>query len=78
MIICRRANPIVFRQRQLVVFALISKYISERFQTRAVLDLAVPIIMPNLMPEMSQDRPVRFGELRPPPFTLGVIGFGDI
>ena len=61
-----------------VVLPLIAEQLAKRREPLAVPDETIPIVVTALVPEMPEQRAIRFVQLRPPAFALGIVGFRDV
>src|SRR5208283_2941944 len=58
--------------------ALVAEPLTKVVDERAVLDQSVPIVVADLVTEMTQEGAVRFVEPEPPPLTFHLIRLGHI
>src|ERR1700734_384118 len=61
----------------LVVLLIVTEYSSTLFELAAVANQDVPIMVPDLVPEMAEQAGRGLGQIRPPPLDLGAVGFGE-
>ena len=61
-----------------VVRALVPEEFAEAVERDRLVDQPVPVVVPALVAEVTQQRPVRFAELQPSPLPFGIIGFDDV
>src|SRR5208337_4741697 len=61
-----------------VVLPLVAEPLTKVVDERAVLDQSVPIVVADLVTEMTQDSAVRFVEPEPPPLAFHLIRLGHI
>ena len=65
-------------QRFAVVGALVAEYRAARLEAARVAHQPIPVIVPDFVAEMADQRAVRLAERRAPLLTLGVVAFGDV
>ena len=73
-----RSVRVIVLQRLIIVLALVAEDAAKLFQLRRVGDQPVPIIVPDLVTKMPEQRAIQFAHLMPAPFALCVVGFGEI
>ena len=74
----RRARSIVGPQRLAVVRPLIAEDRAKVLLPAGVADQPVPVVVPRLVSQVAQQRPVRFVQFESPAYPFVVVGFRDV
>jgi hypothetical protein len=74
----RRSLRIVILQGLRVVLAFVAEQAAEFFEVRRARDQAVPVVVPDLVAKVAEQRAVRFAHLPAAAFAFGVVGFREI
>src|SRR5580700_2592061 len=60
-----------------VVLLIVTEYSSTLFELAAVANQDIPIMVPDLVPEMAEQAAIGLGQFRAPPLDLGAVGFRE-
>ena len=69
---------IIVLQRLVIVAPLVAEDAAKLLEMRRIGNQAVPVIMPDLVTEMTERRAVQLAHLMAAAFALRVVGFGEI
>jgi hypothetical protein len=74
----RRAGRIIVLQRLVVVPPFVAEEASKSFEVGGACDQPVPVIVPYLVAEMTEECPVRLAHLMTAAFALRIVSFRKV
>src|SRR5262245_60351461 len=76
--ICRRSARMMRLEARAVVVALVAEQVPERLVPRTALHQPCPIVVADLVAEVSEQGAVGLSHVLPSALALRVVGFGDV